>query len=206
MTTLQIFFLFTECQCGLRPKCSTDLAIYYLSQSMYDTIDKRANQITVFCDLTKAFDATSHNILLQKLSNYGIRGKALGFLKSYLSFRKQFTVYINESSSWKSITCGVPQGSILGLLLFLIYVNDIGNASDKKKYLLFADDTTIFIQGNNIQEMVMILNDELKKIFNWIKSNKLTLNTSKTFYMVSSSVNENFENINISINELKLTT
>ena len=100
-------------------------------------------QLTVFCDLTKVFDTISHSILLQKLSVHGIRGIAQQWLKSYLDDRKQYTSFKNISSSCNVITCGVPQGSILGPILFLIYVHDIIHCSNKLKFLVFADDTTI---------------------------------------------------------------
>lgn len=191
------YSLFTSCQYGFRPKYSTDLAIYNLCQSIYDTLDRKSKQITVFCDLTKAFDTISHNILLKKLVSYGIRGKANDFIRSYLSSRMQYTVYNDASSSYKQIKSGVPQGSILGPLLFLIYVNDLVYASDKLKFLLFADDTTVYIQGQSIPEMVDILNDELIKISDWLISNKLTFNPSKTFFMISSYTNINDLNVNI---------
>ena len=106
--------LLSERQYGFRPKYSTELAIHQLSQNIYDTLDNKQYQITVLCDLSKAFDTVSHNILLHKLCNYGIRGKANDFLRSYLSDRNQYTVYKNASSSLKQVICGGPQGSIWG--------------------------------------------------------------------------------------------
>lgn len=193
------FSLLTPCQYGFRPKYSTELAIHHLCQNIYDALDKKSIQITVFCDLSKAFDTISHDILLQKLNIYGIRGKANDFLKSYLGSRNQYTVYNSASSSFKQVHYGVPQGSILGPILFLIYINDIVRVSDKLKFLLFADDTTIFIQGQNINEMTATLYKELITLSNWIKSNKLTINISKTFYMVSCGTNTNMANIDIKI-------
>lgn len=199
------FSLFTDSQYGFRPTYSTELAIHQLSQSIYNTLDNKQCQITVFCDLSKAFDTISHSILLRKLDNYGIRGKANDFLKSYLGSRNQFTVYNNASSSLKQISHGVPQGSILGPLLFLIYINDLVLISKNVKFLLFADDTTIFIQGSNIVDMMGTLNSELTKLSNWIRSNRLTINVSKTFYMVSCGVNNNLENINVKIDNFVLS-
>ena len=106
--------LLSERQYGFRPKYSTELAIHQLSQNIYDTLDNKQYQITVICDLSKAFDTVSHNIMLHKLYNYGIRGKANDFLRSYLSDRNQYTVYKNASSSLKQVICWVPQGSIWG--------------------------------------------------------------------------------------------
>ena len=193
------FSLLTECQYGFRPKYSTELAIHQFSQNIFNTLDNKLCQITVLCDLSKAFDTVSHDILLNKLENYGIRGKANDFLRSYLGFRKQYTVFNNTSSSFKQVHHGVPQGSILGPLLFLIYVNDMVRISSNVKFLLFADDTTLFIQGSKIDEMVVTLNNELVKLSNWMKSNKLTINASKTFFMVTCGKNINLDNVSIKI-------
>lgn len=177
--------LLTDSQYGFRPKRSTELALHHLSQCIYTALDTKVYQLTVFCDLTKAFDTIPHFILLQKLLVYGIRGPAFKWFQSYLSQRKQYVVYGNKTSSQRPISCGVPQGSILGPVLFLIYINDITRSSDKLNFLLFADDTTIFIQGQDIFELRDTVNRELLHVSNWLKSNKLTLNISKTHFMVS---------------------
>lgn len=140
-------------QYGFRPSYSTDLAVHHISQNIYNTLDDNKYQITLFCDFTKAFDTISHNILLEKLYNYGIRGKAHSWFRSYLLNRKQYTSFNNTSSSCNVISCGVPQGSILGPVLFLLYINDITRCTDKVKFLLYADDTTIFIQGSNLHNI-----------------------------------------------------
>ncbi len=141
-------------------------------------------QLTVFCDLTKAFDTISHSILLNKLYCYGIRGNAHNWYKSYLSHRKQYTTYNNVSSPCNNITCGLPQGSILGHILFLIYTNDVTRSSN----FFFPDNTTISIQGSSLESITHTLNTELSKVLNCIKSNKLTLNINTTNFMVSSSL------------------
>ena len=171
----------------------------------YDVLDNKRNQITVFCDFSKAFDRISHSILLHKLNIYGIRGKAKDFLKSYLCHRKQFTVYNNISSTYKNINYGVPQGSILGPILFFININDIVRSSNKIKFLLYADDTTVYIQGNHVDEIVDTMNNELAKVSEWIASNNLTLNVSKTCYMVSSISNINEDHVHIKIGNNLLT-
>ena len=162
-------------------------------------VRQQSTQITVFCDLSKAFDTISHNILFSKLHTYGIRGKANDFLKSYLSFWKQFTVYSNTSSTYKHINYGVSQGSILGLILFLVYANDIVCTSNKIKFLLYPDDTPIYIKGKYFDEMISTLKNEVIKVSDWISSNKLTMNVSKIFYMVSSLTNINEGNMDVKL-------
>ena len=196
--------ILTNVQYGFRPKYSTDLAIHHLCQNIYNALDSKMFQLTAFCDLTKAFDTISHNILLEKLEVYGIRGNAKNWIKSYLAHRRQFTVYNNVTSPQNSITCGVPQGSVLGPILFLIYINDIIHSSNKLKFLLFADDTTIFIQGNNLADISLTLNTELQKVSKWIMCNKLTLNYDKSQFMVSSPLMTPAASISIKINELEL--
>lgn len=181
------------------------LAIHQLSQNIFNTLDNKLCQITVLCDLSKAFDIVSHDILLNKLENYGIRGKANDFWRSYLSFRRQYTVFNNTPSSIKQVHHGVPQESVLGPLLFLIYVNDMVRISSKVKFLLFADDTTLFIQGSNIDEMVLTLDNELVQLSSWMKSNKLTINASKIFFMVTCVKNMSLDNASVKIDNCVLS-
>ena len=107
-------------------------------------MDKSQRTIGVFIDLKKAFDTVDHKILLSKLQCYGIRGLALKWIKSYLSNRRQYVCYNNSNSEFKEIKCGVPQGSILGPLLFILYINDMCGVSKLLHIILFADDTKIF--------------------------------------------------------------
>ena len=140
--------------------------------------------VGVFLDLKKAFDTVDHNILLSKLKLYGIRGSTHSWFKSYLSNRKQYVEYNNFKSDTKTITHGVPQGSILGPLLFIIYMNDFSRSSDLLFSILFADDTSVFIEGTNFENISKIFNAELEKVNMWLKANKLTINTKKTHYMM----------------------
>jgi len=131
-------------------------------------------------------------------------GTALKWLESYLNNRKQVLSFHNHVSEELTINCGVPQGSILGPLLFLIYVNDLPNVSEKLFSVLFADDTNVFITGSNLLELANTLNMELKKLSSWLKINKLSLNIPKTHFMVFSNKHKQAHNINIEIDHEKV--
>ena len=131
-------------------------------------------------DLSKAFDTINHDIMLHKLQFYGIRRICNSWFANYLSNRKQFTEISNSKSSHKYLTTGVPQGSILGPILFLIYINDIKNCTNKLNVLSYADDTTVYLSGPNTNEMIDIMNAELKKLYDWLCANRLSLNIKKT--------------------------
>ena len=115
---------------------------------------------------------------------YGIRGNAFKLLKSYLTGRTQYVIYDAVQSATLPIKCGVPQGSILGPLLFICSMNDIGNISDFLYTILYADDTSVLLNGNNYSNLIKLLDSELENVSIWLKSNKLTLNVQKTYYMV----------------------
>ena len=137
-----------------------------------------------FFYLRKAFDTVDHCILLDKLYNYGIRGTPWNWFKSYLENRKQYVCYSDTLSATMPITHGVPQGSILGPLLFILYNNDLSNVSENLFSILFADDTTVLIEGTHINTMIATLNCELAKLTEWLNANKLSINVSKSHYMV----------------------
>ena len=121
-----------------------------------------------------------HNIILAKLKQYDIRGNIHIWFESYLSNRKQYVEYNNFKSDTKTIT----HGSILGPLLFIIYMNDFSRSSDLPFSILFADDTSVFTEGTHFENISKILNTELEKVNMWLKVNKLTVNTKKTHYMM----------------------
>ena len=151
-----------------------------------------------FLDLKKAFDTVNHQILLDKLYAHGIRNNMYEWFKSYLANRSQYVIYNKSKSEVKNITHGVPQGSILGPLLFILYINDFSRASDLLFSILFADDTSVFIEGQSYTGVIETLTKELKKIECWLNSNKLTPNIKKTHYMI-------FHRSRIKTNHLKLT-
>ena len=125
-----------------------------------------------------------HIILLEKLECYGIRGNIHSWFKSYLNNRSQYVEYNNAKSEIKHITHGVPQGSILGPLLFIIYMNDFSRSSDLLFSILFADDTSVFIEGTHFDDITQVLNLELENVNSWLKANKLTVNLKKTHYIM----------------------
>ena len=166
-------------QFGFRAEHSTSMALMTLVDNISSSINNGDFTIGVFLDFSKAFDCLNHAILFKKLEFYGIRGTALSWFKSYLTDRKQFVVFNETNSDNLDISCGVPQGSILGPLLFLIYVNDIVNVSDLLLLLLYADDTNAFLSGKNIDAMIDTMNQELSKLVIWLQVNKLKLNVKK---------------------------
>ena len=147
--------------------------------------------IGIFLDLSKAFDTVDHEILISKLEHYGITGTPLSWFKNYLTNRQQIVKCNNVLSKPNTIRCGVPQGSVLGPLLFLIYRNDIHKSSYLFHYFLFADDTNFFFKHKNVNQLLQIANEEISKVSDWLCSNKLTLNTSKTTFMIFKTKGKN---------------
>jgi Reverse transcriptase (RNA-dependent DNA polymerase) len=193
-------------QFGFRKNHSTSLALLEIVDSCYSNIDVNNKILGIYFDLQKAFDTVDHNILLHKLYNYGIRGYMFNWIKNYLTNRKQFTVINNVSSRLGDVVCGVPQGSVLGPLLFLIYINDISRAVPGDRLKLFADDTNLFIFGPDTSELELIANDCLKKMETWFVTNKLSLNIEKTCYTLFTSNNKTSNNIalNLFINNQRI--
>lgn len=135
--------------------------------------------LAIAMDLLKAFDSLNHRILLKKLESYGIIGLALGWVHSYLDKRPQSTRIDQIYSCTRYITCGVPQGSILGPLLFLIYINDITNSISSSKLIIYADDCTCLFTAKTHKQAVQSANSELSVMSDWFKANKLSLNLNK---------------------------
>ena len=170
-------------QYGFRKTYSTDLALVQFYDKVTKAIAEKKHVIGIFMDLSKAFDTLDHDILLRKLQVYGIRGTTLAWFTNYLSGRQQYVAFNGVSSNLLAIKCGVPQGSILGPLLFLLYINDIINTTSLVSFILFADDTNIVYCHDELDTLVHTLNHELPKVSTWFKSNKLSLNIEKTNFI-----------------------
>ena len=178
------FEILTTKQFGFLKRHCTEHAILDLKEYIMDNLEKKEATAVLFLDLQKAFDTVSHDILLKKLQHYGIRGNAYKLLSSYLSGRKQFTKICNTESDLASVIWGVPQGSVLGPLLFLIYINDLPNASSLCSWL-FADDTALAMSSKNIDELEVRFNSEVSKVQDWLLANGLSVHyTDKTQYML----------------------
>ena len=190
-------------QFGFRRNYSTELALLHATELICSFSENKKAALGIFIDLSKAFDCLNHNILLQKLSKYGIRGSALQWFASYLAGRRQYVHFKGSNSDTTLVTTGVPQGSILGPLLFLLYVNDLVNASDLFSYILYADDTTLFLSDDNLQSLFAKSNRELAKISNWFQANKLLMNTAKTKFMLFNTerMQQPVIDINLKIND-----
>jgi len=171
-------------QFGFRKNSSTSDAIIEFLDSAFQTLNAKRVIVAVLLDFSKAFDTVKHNILLDKLEHLGVRGHALGWFRTYLSGRSQYVSLDDVNSSSSPITMGVPQGSILGPLLFLLYINDMSHSSRKLKFVHFADDTTVFHSGSDINDVIAEINSELLCVRDWLHCNRLSLNVGKTSYMV----------------------
>lgn len=181
--------VFYSGQYGFRPGYSTCDAVAQLAHAIYDSFEKNEMGIGVFLDLSKAFDTIDHNILLYKLEWYGVRGRALDWFRNYLSDRTQYVHLSNKTGTEtnsvpRTLTHGVPQGSILGPLLFLIYINDLPNSLNSSTSILFADDTSLYKSSSNIRDVFTSINNDLKHLYDWFMVNRLSLNKSKSYYII----------------------
>ena len=165
-------------QFGFRSGHSTAHAILNVNEQVLTNIDSNRHTLSIFLDLSKAFNCVNHDILIKKMQNHGITGTPLNFFRSYLTDQYQFTRVNGYDSEWRKITCGVPQGSVLGPLLFILYMNDLSNISCFS-VSLFADDTCLIISHKYITHLESICNEQLKVVDDWFKANRLTANLKK---------------------------
>ena len=175
--------ILSQIRFGFRPTFSIQLACSYLSSKIADLFNDKNLVLAIFLDLTKAFDTLDHDILLTKLNNYGFRSVVNDWFHSYLNDRQQKVRIKDKYSDIKPISYGVPQGSTLGPLLFLIYINDVFQDIDYET-ILYADDATVLIHSKSLSDLFTTANEFLNLIHNNLLVNKLTLNYSKTKFMI----------------------
>ena len=180
--------ILSNCQFGFRKGHNTSHAINHVNEQVIKSLEKKKICAILFIDLKAAFDTIDHKLLTKKLEHYGIRDNILSLLTSYLYNRKQYIKSGDIESCVLLVLCGVPQGSVLGPLLFIIYINDMANCCALDS-VLYADDAALLLADENIKKLKRAINHELKLLDEWLVSNKLTLNMAKTKYMLISNIN-----------------
>ncbi len=189
ITFLEANEIISGSQFGFRAGHSTIHPLMHFQNYISEALNKKEHVIAVFCDLRKAFDTVNHKILLEKLKKIGIRDTELEWFRSYLSDRKQFVCIKGNNSNNVTMKIGVPQGSVLGPILFLIYINDLP-LCNKLKNLLFADDTTLLASGKNINALFALVNAEFYNVVTYFRKNGLAIHPNKTKYIIFTNNNE----------------
>uniref|UniRef100_A0A3P8TK54 Reverse transcriptase domain-containing protein n=1 Tax=Amphiprion percula TaxID=161767 RepID=A0A3P8TK54_AMPPE len=169
-------------QFGFRKQYSTETACCYLTEEIKSRLDGGGVVGAVFLDLRKAFDTVNHKVLINKLSQFCLHENTINGIQSYLCDRQQCVTVNNETSPLQVCSIGVPQGSILGPLLFTLYINDLPNSCNAK-IIMYADDTVVYTHGDTVEEVAQKLTIEMRKVSNWLKNSCLTLNVEKTVSM-----------------------
>lgn len=180
----------SEVQFGFQKGKSTESALLLQKEIILENIEKRLLTLAVFIDYSKAFDCLNHITLLSKLYKYGVRGVPFELLKSYLDNRQQSVTIDGQRSPFSNIVCGVPQGSILGPLLFNAYINDVVNITDQAQFIIYADDTSLLFSGNDADELIKRANFVLEIFFLWSDINGLKINTLKSKAILFRPVNK----------------
>lgn len=184
ITHFSDYNLFTDSQFGFLPKLSTQNAVLRVTDILFDAFNTGEIALGVFLDLSKAFDSLNRTILFDKLKKYGVQGNSLNWFRSYFSRRMQCVIFEGHESPMLTVDYGVPQGSVIGPILFLIFINDIVNASNKLKFIMYADDTNVVLSNRNLNDGIDLLNRELILVSDWFVNNCLTLNASKSQFVI----------------------
>ena len=190
MITKNIIF---DLQFGFRQQYSTSHVLINITENIRKTLDDGNIGCGVFADLQKAFDTVDHQTLLAKLNHYGIRGISNDWFKSYLSNRNQYVSVNGYESGLAAINCDVPQESVLGLLLFLLYINDPNQAIKDCKVHHFPDDTNLLCLSNSIKTLSKLVNADLKHLVNWLNANNISINVKKTEMVILNSKQKKLE-------------
>lgn len=197
--------LISDKQTGFLKNRGTKYSLAEVTNYIYENINSNKAVLATFLDISKAFDTVNHNLLLEKLYRYGIRGPTLQLIKSYLSNRKQCVKLNSATSDWCDVVVGVPQGSVLGPLLFLIFMNDLLEIDSRMCMYSYADDTVILCANDSWSTAELVMNKHLQCIFNWIKSNQLSLNIEKSAVMSFGSYCDSVpKSLNIHINDVNV--
>ena len=185
-TFLEEHNVLNDLQFGFRKKHSTYMPVAHMHDEITKNLERNDLTCTIYLDLKKTFDTVSTEILLKKIYFIGVHGPLYDILESYLKNRSQLTKVNNMYSSSNMISLGVPQGSILGPLLFIIYINDLMNVTSLAKFYMFADDTAIMVKARNTEHLQSIINEVMPLVTKWFQTNRLSLNVQKTHYQIYS--------------------